>query len=46
MSSDEHQKVMVHMMADLQAEVMVTLGDSRMDAHLEEQMVQKNLEWE
>jgi hypothetical protein len=37
---------MVQMMSDLQAEVMVTLGDTRLDAGIEEQMMQKNLEWE
>eukprot|EP00092_Neocalanus_flemingeri_P018669 GFUD01020217.1.p1 GENE.GFUD01020217.1~~GFUD01020217.1.p1 ORF type:complete len:184 (-),score=63.28 GFUD01020217.1:31-582(-) len=45
-NSDDYQQVMVHMMADLQSEVMVTLGDSRLDAQMEELMMQKNLEWE
>eukprot|EP00092_Neocalanus_flemingeri_P098374 GFUD01125437.1.p1 GENE.GFUD01125437.1~~GFUD01125437.1.p1 ORF type:complete len:198 (-),score=60.63 GFUD01125437.1:29-622(-) len=43
---EETQKVLVNMMADLQAELVVTLGDTRVDPKLEEQLTAENQKWE
>eukprot|EP00092_Neocalanus_flemingeri_P008675 GFUD01009345.1.p1 GENE.GFUD01009345.1~~GFUD01009345.1.p1 ORF type:complete len:222 (-),score=83.49 GFUD01009345.1:54-719(-) len=43
---EETQKVVVNMMADLQTEVVVTLGDTRVDPKLEEQLMAENQKWE
>eukprot|EP00092_Neocalanus_flemingeri_P038731 GFUD01042173.1.p1 GENE.GFUD01042173.1~~GFUD01042173.1.p1 ORF type:complete len:229 (-),score=72.53 GFUD01042173.1:20-706(-) len=40
------QKILVNMMADLQTEVVVTLGDTRVDPKLEEQLMAENQKWE
>ena len=40
--ADKQQRVVMQMMSEL----MVTLGNSRLDPKVEEQMMQKNLEWE
>eukprot|EP00092_Neocalanus_flemingeri_P038730 GFUD01042172.1.p1 GENE.GFUD01042172.1~~GFUD01042172.1.p1 ORF type:complete len:201 (-),score=76.35 GFUD01042172.1:43-645(-) len=43
---EETQKVVVNMMADLQTELVVTLGDTRVDPKLEEQLMAENQKWE
>ena len=43
---EETQKVLVNMMADLQTELVVTLGDTKVDSKLEEQLMAENKKWE
>jgi len=44
--AEETQRVLVNMMADLQNELVVTLGDTRVDPKLEEQLMAENQKWE
>jgi len=43
---EDTQKVLVNMMADLQTELVVTLGDTRVDPKLEEQLMAENQKWD
>jgi len=44
--AEETQKVLVNMMADLQCELVVTLGGSRVDPKVEEKLIEENKKWE
>jgi len=44
--AEETQKVLVNMMADLQCELVVTLGDSKVDPKVEEKLMEENRQWE
>ena len=44
--AEEAQRVLVNMMADLQNELVVTLGDTRVDPKMEEQLMAENKKWE
>ena len=44
--AEDTQKVLVNMMSDLKCELVVTLGDSRLDAEKEKPLIEKFNEWE
>jgi len=44
--AEETQKVLVNMMADLQCELVVTLGGSRVDSKVEEKLLEEYKNWE
>ena len=44
--AENTQKVMVNMMCDLKCELLVTLGDSRLDPDTEKKYMEKHEEWE
>ena len=44
--AEDTQKVLVNMMSDLKCELLVTLGDAKLDLATEQKFMEKHNEWE
>ena len=44
--AEDTQKVLVNMMSDLKCELLVTLGDAKLDLATEQKFMEKHIEWE